>query len=346
MEQTRAVFASGLRDTIGWDWHPQTGELWGMDHGMDWLGDDNQAEELNHIEKGKRYGWPYLYADNKPNPHLDPPAGIKKSEWAESSTPMFLGYTAHAAPMQMSFYNGTQFPAEYRGDAFVSMHGSWNRKPASGYEVVRIRFRNGSPVSFEPFITGFVTADGEYGRPFGNAVAKDGSLLFTDDRNGVIYRVSYVGSNKEKTLPATVSAEPMLRQNQTGVRMPLAIASSQTQTKVRLTVASSALMDGALIPPAYSAYDQNASLPLRWTGGPENTRSYVVLMEDPDAKTTPLPIVHWIAWNIPASVTSLHEGLVTLERLTDPQGMRQGVNSMGTTGYKGPRPPAGDAAHH
>ena len=138
--KSRSIFASGLRDTIGWGWQPQTGELWGMDQGIDWLGDDNQPEELNHIEKGKRYGWPYVYGDGKLNPHVDPPGGLPKSEWARISVPIVMGYTAHAAPMQLAFYNASQFPAEYRGDAFISMRGSWNRKPASGYEVVRIPF--------------------------------------------------------------------------------------------------------------------------------------------------------------------------------------------------------------
>jgi len=96
----------------------------------------------------------------------------------------------------------------------------------------------------------------------------------------------------------------------------------------------------------HSSYDQNVSLPVAWTAGPQGTESYAILLEDPDAKTAPLPVVHWIAWNIPASLTGLHEGMVTLDRIEDPQGMRQGVNSMGTTGYKGPRPPAGDPAHH
>jgi hypothetical protein len=99
-----------------------------MDNGMDALGDNLQPEELNDIEKGKRYGYP----------HLDPPGGLQKSELPKTNIPMALGYTAHAAPMQMSFYNASQFPAEYQGDAFVSMRGSWNRKPPSGYEVVRI----------------------------------------------------------------------------------------------------------------------------------------------------------------------------------------------------------------
>ena len=220
--KSRSIFASGLRDTVGWGWQPQTGELWGMDNGMDALGDNLQPEELNHIEKGKRYGWPYLFGDNQPNPHLDPPGGIQKSELAKTNVPMVLGYTAHAAPMQMSFYNASQFPAEYQGDAFVSMRGSWNRKPPSGYEVVHIHFKNGQPVSIEPFVTGFVTPQGEYGRLVGNAVAQDGSLLFTDDRNGVIYRVSYVG-NEGHSQTQTYPAESMLHQARSGAKSDLAI---------------------------------------------------------------------------------------------------------------------------
>ena len=344
--KTRSVFASGLRDTVGWGWHPKTGELWGMDNGIDGLGDNDPPEELNHIEKGKRYGWPYVYADNKPNPHLDPPGGIQKSEWAKVSQPMFLGYTAHAAPMQMSFYDSNQFPAEFRGDAFISLRGSWGRKPASGYEVARIRFRDGTPVAIEPFVTGFVNEAGESARPMGNVIAKDGSLLFTDDRNGVIYRVSYRGGSTAPTAGATAPADSMLRQNQTGVRSALAISSPQTQTTGKLTVTSAAFREGQPIPAIYSSYDQGASPPLQWTAGPQGTQSYVLLLEDPDAKTTPLPVIHWVVWNIPANVTSLREGLEPLDRLEDPMGLRQGGNSMGTVGFKGPRPPAGDDAHH
>ena len=343
--KTRAVFASGLRDTVGWGWEPQTGELWGMDHGMDFLGDDNPPEELNHIEKGKRYGWPYVYADNRLNPHLDPPGGLQKSDWAKSSTPMYMGYTAHAAPMQLSFYEASQFPAEYRGDAFISMRGSWNRKPASGYEVLRIHFRDGRPVTIEPFVTGFVTAEGEYGRLFGNAVAKDGSLLFGDDRNGVIYRVTYAGGNAGSSAPPSVSAASMLRQSQAGVKLPIAIESPQTQTNGKLTVTSPAFSDGGTIPAIYSSYDQNASPPLVWTAGPTATQSYVLIMEDPDAKAPTLPVVHWLSWNIPKTALSLRAGLEPLDRLEDPQGLRQGPNSAGTVGFRGPKPPAGDPPH-
>jgi glucose/arabinose dehydrogenase len=237
--KSRSIFASGLRDTVSWGWQPQTGELWGMDNGMDALGDNLQPEELNHIEKGKRYGWPYLFGDNQPNPHLDPAGGLQRSELAKINVPMALGYTAHTAPMQMSFYNASQFPAEYQGDAFVSMRGSWNRKPPSGYEVVRIHFKNGQPISIEPFVTGFVTPQGEYGRLVGNAVAQDGSLVFTDDRNGVIYRVSYVGNGGHSQIQ-TISGESMLHQTRTGTKSDLAVKLPETETNASLTVSSTA----------------------------------------------------------------------------------------------------------
>lgn len=344
--KSRSIFASGLRDTVSWGWQPRTGELWGMDNGIDALGDNQQPEELNHIEKGKRYGWPYLFGDNQPNPHLDPPGGLQKSELAKTNIPMALGYTAHAAPMQMAFYNADQFPAEFQGDAFVSMRGSWNRKPPSGYEVVRIHFRNGQPVSIEPFVTGFVSPEGEHGRLVGNALARDGSLLFTDDRNGVIYRVSYIG-NANHSQTQSVPGDAMLHQTRTGTKSALAVDFPGMPSNSILNVSSSAFAQGGVIPDIYSSYDQNASPPLRWTTGPEGTRSYAILTEDPDASTSPLPVVHWVVWDIPASVTELREGLESLDRLEEPMGLRQGPNTAaGNVGYKGPHPPAGDPPHH
>jgi glucose/arabinose dehydrogenase len=172
-----------------------------MDHGIDWLGDDEQKEELNLLVAGEQYGWPYIYADNRHNPQPEPPGELSMEEWAKMSRPPVLLHTAHAAPMQLAFYGGAQFPAEYRGDAFVAMRGSWNRKPPSGYEVVRIRFKWGKPVAFEPFATGFlVQTDGGWGfigRPAGVAVAADGALLVSDDTNGVIYRIAYSGSERD-----------------------------------------------------------------------------------------------------------------------------------------------------
>ncbi|MFZ5893807.1 MAG: YbhB/YbcL family Raf kinase inhibitor-like protein [Myxococcota bacterium] len=338
----RAIWASGLRDTIGWGWHPQTGELWGFDHGIDWLGDEIPPEEINKIERGKRYGWPYFWGNNQVNPRADPPAGLSKAEWKKTSVPMVLGYMSHAAPMQMSFYDGPQFPLEYRGDAFVSMRGSWNRKPPAGYEVVRVRFQNGEARSIEPFVTGFIAPEGEYGRPCGNAVAADGALLFTDDRNGVLYRVAYTGT--PNGLPAsTIPPDAMLEQAAQGHAVPLAIQRPETATTELLSVASTAFSEGGPIPVIYSEYEQGASFPISWTAGPAGTKSYVLIMEDPDA-AMPKPFVHWVAWNIPA-LTGLREGLPEQDLLSDPPGLRQGINSRGTIGYLGPRPPAGDPPH-
>ncbi|RYD25454.1 MAG: PEBP family protein, partial [Verrucomicrobiaceae bacterium] len=302
--KTRSIFAAGLRDPVGWGWHPVTGELWEVDHGIDWLGDEIPPEEVNKLEKGKFYGWPYVYADNQLNPRLDPVGGLLKSDWLESSTPMVLGYKAHAAPMQMSFYNGAQFPKEYAGDAFVSMRGSWNRKKPVGYEVVRIKFRDGQAVSIEPFVTGFVTAEGEKGRLCGNAVSQNGSLLFSDDRNGVIYRVSYTGS-KERAKPVPVPSEAMEKQNATSFGVPLAMERVESSAKDQLKVTSPSFENGEPIPAVYLEYFQGNSFPLEWSGVPDSAKSLVLIMEDRDAKAPATPVVHWVAWNIPPAIGGL-----------------------------------------
>jgi glucose/arabinose dehydrogenase len=167
-----------------------------MDHGIDWLGDDDQPEELNQIQEGTQYGWPYIYANNRENPQDDPPGQISKAQWARMSRPPALTYTPHSAPMQMAFYTATAFPARYRGGAFVAMHGSWNRMPPSGYEVVYIRFKGERPVAIEPFLTGFLVPQsperwGMNGRPVGVAINPSGELLVSDDLNGAIYAISY-----------------------------------------------------------------------------------------------------------------------------------------------------------
>ena len=200
----RMIYASGLRNTIGFGWHPKTGQLWGADHGIDWLGEEEQKEEFNKIEKGHRYGWPFIFADNNVVPERQPSDGTSLDTWKKLSTTPALLYTSHAAPMELAFYNGMQFPAEYRGDAFIAMRGSWNRKPPSGYEVLRVKFDEaGNLTKFEPFATGWLEATDaktnidlsnmwrQYGRLAGCAVAKDGSLLISDDKNGIIYRISY-----------------------------------------------------------------------------------------------------------------------------------------------------------
>jgi glucose/arabinose dehydrogenase len=188
----RAVFARGLRNTIGFDWAPGTNELWGMDHGSDMRGDDLPPEELNRIEAASDYGWPYCYGDREIDPIIDDPPGMTKATYCTNTKPSALEFQAHGAPIGMVFYDGASFPAEYDGDAFVALHGSWNRFPPTGYKVVRVRFNGGEPIMAEDFVSGFLIEDGaaQFGRPAGIAVAPDGALLFTDDDNGMVYRVS------------------------------------------------------------------------------------------------------------------------------------------------------------
>ncbi|MGV3557637.1 PQQ-dependent sugar dehydrogenase [Larkinella arboricola] len=193
----RVIFASGLRNTIGFGWHPETKELWGLDHGIDWLGDDQQKEELNQIKQGAFYGWPYIYGDGSYSPHPRPMGDTTYADVLAKTTLPSLSYDPHAAPMGMVFYTGSGaangFPAEYQNDAFAAMRGSWNRAQPTGYKVVRIHYENGKPTRVDDFVTGFLVNNNQaqFGRPVGITTMPDGSLLFTDDNNGVIYRVTY-----------------------------------------------------------------------------------------------------------------------------------------------------------
>ncbi|WP_128547056.1 PQQ-dependent sugar dehydrogenase [Larkinella soli] len=192
----RMIYASGLRNTIGFDWHPQTGELFGLDHGIDWLGDEQQKEEVNQIKQSAFYGWPYIYGDGNYNPHPRPMGDTTYAQILAKTTLPSYSYEAHAAPMQMFFYTSSgapgSFPADYVNDAFATMRGSWNRTKPSGYKVVRIHFENGKPTAIDDFVTGFLVNNNQaqFGRPVGLAFLPDGSLLFSEDNNGVIYRVS------------------------------------------------------------------------------------------------------------------------------------------------------------
>jgi Raf kinase inhibitor-like YbhB/YbcL family protein len=348
--KSRTVYASGLRNTIGFDWHPRTGELWGMDQGIDWLGNDAQREELNRLEEGAQYGWPYIYEDGKQNPQDEPPSGITMAQWDSMSSRPALTYTAHSAPMQMAFYTGRMFPEEFRGDAFVAMRGSWNRKPPAGYEIVRIRFQEGRPAAMEPFVTGFLQRRGtrfvQLGRVAGLVVAADGSLLFSDDGNGIIYRVSTAsglpsraGGLGWRRRPATVS-KPQPRGDSA-----IAIARPETRATAQLRVSSTDIGSTTAMPRRYTAYGEDLSPALAWSGAPQVTRSYVVLMEDRDARR-PKPFIHWVAYDIPGDSTALATGVPTVPRTVAPvPGTLQGRNSRGTIGYFGPRPPVGDPPH-
>lgn len=191
----RTIFAKGLRHTIGFDFHPETKEMWGMDMGSDWHGDDLPHEELNRITEGADYGWPYCYDAQVPDQFdNDQPKGTTKEAYCRKTVAPALTVTAHSAPIGMTYYTGAQFPAEYRGDAFVALRGSWNRRQPSGYKVVRVEFEGGKPMRIEDFMTGFLLSEQEhFARVAGVTIAKDGALLVSDDANGVIYRVAYAG---------------------------------------------------------------------------------------------------------------------------------------------------------
>lgn len=203
-----------MRNTIGCGFEPSAGQLYGIDHGIDWLGDNEQHEEFNRIEKDARYGWPYVYAMSRFNPQ-DTPPDMSFSEYAEGSKEPIGLHVPHAAPMQMAFYTGDAFPEEYRGDAFVAFRGSWNRQPPSGYEVMRVDFEDGEPVAMEPFLTGFLMEDeasptgwGNMGRLAGLAQGPDGALYLSDDTGGMFYRIHYEGdAAAERPEPVFTNAD-------------------------------------------------------------------------------------------------------------------------------------------
>jgi Raf kinase inhibitor-like YbhB/YbcL family protein len=327
----REIFASGLRNSLAFGWHPGSGRLYAFDNGIDWLGNDEQSEELNEItQAGQRFGWPYVYDDDQINPHTEP-VELSSEQWAELSEEPVGMYAAHAAPMQMTFYTGAQFPTEYRNDAFVSMRGSWNRKPPSGYEVLRVRFdASGGFSAFEPFVSGFIQplsdkdGVGFFGRPVGTANAKDGALLFTDDTNNMIYRVAATG---------TVATPD-----------PQVLAKEIFDAHSTITVSSPAISAGGTIDVKYSDYGKGISPPLRWSSLPAGTQSVVLMMEDPNA-ISPLPFVHWTMINLAPNLRALPENVSKAFEPLRGQPARQGTNSKSERGYFGPRPPAGDPPH-
>ncbi|MCY7314423.1 MAG: PQQ-dependent sugar dehydrogenase [Rubrivivax sp.] len=212
----REIVANGLRDTIGYDWHPVSGALWGMDHGADFHGDDVPPEELNEIVSGANYGWPVCYGQRAVDPMTNAPPerlalrpgqakpdfkAIPRQAYCAQTAPSVLTLPAHSAPMAMRFYAapanaGAAFPAPYCSDAFVALRGSWNRSVPVGYKVDRVRFgADLRPLVSETFLDGFLSSDGSsfFGRPTGLAIAADGALLVSGNSNGVIYRVAWLG---------------------------------------------------------------------------------------------------------------------------------------------------------
>lgn len=179
------IYASGLRNSVGFDWHPETGELYATDNGRDLLGDDFPPCELNHIVQGGFYGWPYANGNKIP----DPDYGERVDKVAASLPPVFA-FRPHNAPLGIEFYTGAAFPAHYRGAAFVALHGSWNRSSKDGYKVVAL-WIDGEQVRAEDFVVGFEEDENVIGRPVDLETASDGTLYLSDDFSGTIYRISY-----------------------------------------------------------------------------------------------------------------------------------------------------------
>jgi glucose/arabinose dehydrogenase len=183
------IFASGLRNCVGLTVQPDTGQLWCAVNERDEIGDDVPFEYATHVKEGAFYGWPWFYIGGNEDPHHK---GERPDLKDKVTVPDVL-MEAHSAPLQIAFYDGDNFPTEYKGDAFVTLHGSWNRGERSGNKVVRLLFEDGKPTGeYEDFLTGFVISNEKaWGRPVGIAVGQDGSLFVTEDGSGTVWRVSY-----------------------------------------------------------------------------------------------------------------------------------------------------------
>ena len=182
----RETFASGVRNSVGFTWHPETKDLWFTDNGRDMLGDDIPPCELNHAPRqGLHFGFPYCHGGDI----LDPKFG--KGMDCGDYTPPAQKLGPHVAPLGVKFYTGDMFPAEYRGQVFIAEHGSWNRSKKIGYRVSLVRLDGDTAISYEPFAFGWLQGQQASGRPVDLIVKQDGSLLVSDDQAGKIYRISY-----------------------------------------------------------------------------------------------------------------------------------------------------------
>jgi glucose/arabinose dehydrogenase len=185
----KEVIATGVRNSVGFDWHPKTKELYFTDHGRDWAGDKGVQDELNKVSKpGGFYGFPYCHNNDTPDPE------IKKAKPCEGVTKPVALLGAHAAGMGIKFYTGKMFPAEYQNTAFIARKGSWNREKPNGFDVVNVRIGGDGKATMRPFVTGFNESKESYkfwGRPAYVAQMPDGALLLSDEQTGAIYRISY-----------------------------------------------------------------------------------------------------------------------------------------------------------
>ncbi|MDK2889989.1 MAG: hypothetical protein PWR21_621 [Methanoculleus sp.] len=182
------VYARGIRNTVGFDWDPDTGVLWFTDNGRDWLGENVPPDELNRApEAGMHFGFPYCHGRSIPDPEF----GAERS--CSEFTPPEQELGPHVAALGMRFYTGEQFPGEYENRIFIAEHGSWNRAEPIGYRVTMVELENSTPVSYEVFAEGWLQEGDAWGRPVDVEVANDGSLLVSDDRANAVYRITYGG---------------------------------------------------------------------------------------------------------------------------------------------------------
>jgi glucose/arabinose dehydrogenase len=180
------VYAHGVRNTVGFDWHPETNELWFTDNGRDMMGDDIPPDELNQApQSGMHFGYPFVHGDDI----MDPEYGEGKNSNDYVKPKINLG--PHVAALGMRFYSGNMFPAEYKNQIFIAEHGSWNRSKKIGYRVMLVRLEGNNAVSYEPFAEGWLNGESVSGRPVDVLVMPDGALLVSDDYAGAIYRISY-----------------------------------------------------------------------------------------------------------------------------------------------------------
>jgi glucose/arabinose dehydrogenase len=178
------LYASGLRNTVGFDWQPGSGDLYGVDNGRDWLGDELPPDEVNHIVQGGFYGWPYFYGDNRP----DPDFGKRVGHRSKHAIPPAHKLPAHVAPLSILFLRHTKIAA-LGSAALLTEHGSWNRSRKIGYQVVALHWRN-NEITEEPFLSGFLRGSRAVGRPVDIAEDQDGVIFVSDDMNGVIWRIA------------------------------------------------------------------------------------------------------------------------------------------------------------
>ncbi len=197
-----STYATGLRNTVGFDWQPSTGKLFGTDNGRDLLGDDTPHCEINLIEEGASYGWPYTYDDKQ----IDPDFGVGNEDKIAVSKVMVHGLGAHVAPLGIKFLKQGLEPTGFEGAALVALHGSWNRSTLSGYKIVSLHFGDDGGIEERDFLSGFELNEDVIGRPVDIEQGPDGSIYISDDYSGTIYRVGW-GDIQTSTIQADISAE-------------------------------------------------------------------------------------------------------------------------------------------